>query len=60
VDIYDPRNWNSLDNKARDILVEKGPIREEILYSQRIATQDIFHMPTTLEKMKNGELHDGK
>jgi hypothetical protein len=29
VNSYYPRIWNILDNKASDILLEKGPIREK-------------------------------
>jgi hypothetical protein len=26
--MYDPRTWDNFDNSKRDILIEKGPIRE--------------------------------
>jgi hypothetical protein len=26
--IFDPRTWENLDNRKRDILTEKGPVKE--------------------------------
>jgi hypothetical protein len=27
-DVFDPGTWGNLDNKGRDILIEKEPVRE--------------------------------
>jgi len=27
-DVFDPKTWGNLDNKGRDILIEKGSVRE--------------------------------
>jgi hypothetical protein len=59
-DIYDPRTWNVLDNKSRDILIEKGPRREYNLEFRVNADGIHFSYAYYLRKLSNGELSDWK
>ncbi|XBI51638.1 hypothetical protein VPH35_034126 [Triticum aestivum] len=55
--LYDPRTWDNLDNSKRDILIEKGPVREMDLvfpkddegrhfsyfyYTRKLANEELF------------------
>ena len=58
--IYDPSNWKNIDTKLRDLLVERGPIRDNgIIFPKGDDTRHFSTIHYTWI-LSNGEKHDGK
>jgi len=58
INIYDPGQWNNIDNNFRDMLVEKGPIRESDVSFPKDENSRHFAHSYYLRKLPNGEKHD--
>ena len=58
--IYDPRTWNHLDNRKRDILIEKGPMRELGLEFPEDRVGRSFSYDYYSRKLANREIVDRK
>nr|XP_051211097.1 uncharacterized protein LOC127328544 [Lolium perenne] len=58
--MYDPRTWDNLDNSKRDILIEKGPIREPNLQFRKDADGRHFSYAYYSRKLANNEFVDRK
>jgi hypothetical protein len=58
--MYDPRTWDNLDNSKRDILIEKGPLREPNLQFRKDADGRHFSYAYYSRKLANNEFVDRK
>ena len=59
-DVFDPRTWENLDNKGRDILIEKGRVRELNLEFLVNALSRHFSYAYYSRKLSNDEVVDRK
>ncbi|XBI78206.1 hypothetical protein VPH35_087937 [Triticum aestivum] len=57
-DIFDPRNWDGLDPKKIDILLQKGPKREDIEYGPYDKLSRRFSASSFSRILSNGEEFD--
>ncbi|CAA0841201.1 TTF-type zinc finger protein with HAT dimerisation domain [Striga hermonthica] len=58
--IFYPRTWECLDNRKRDILIEKGPVRELNLQFPKDPTARHFSYAYYSRNLYNGEIVDRK
>jgi len=58
--IYDPSQWNNIDTKLRDLLVEKGPIRMSDINFPKDKHWRHFSTTHYIQKLANGEKHERK
>jgi hypothetical protein len=59
-EIFDPKTWDNLDNKRRDILIEKGPMRELNLQFPKDNLGRYFSYIFYQIKLSNSEIVDRK
>ncbi|XP_066392423.1 uncharacterized protein [Miscanthus floridulus] len=58
--IFDPRTWENINNSKRDILIEKGPMREMDLEFPSDPSNRHFSYAYYSRKLTNGEVVDRK
>ncbi|XP_050160446.1 uncharacterized protein LOC126633996 [Malus sylvestris] len=58
LNIYDPRVWDGLNAEMRDLLVEKGPIRETNLTNPKDNSLENFPHTTMIENYQQLDQHE--